>query len=47
MIFDIKKEFVCRKCCIFLDSEDLVDGCCPDCGDDDCVFANDISDEEE
>ena len=38
---DSEKEFVCRHCGKFLDSEDLVEGCCPVCETDDGVFLND------
>jgi len=39
---DNKKEFVCKQCCIFLDSEQLIDGKCPNCENDEDVFLNDL-----
>jgi rubrerythrin len=36
----MKKEFVCRACGKFLDSQDLVDGCCPVCESDESIFLN-------
>ena len=43
---DTKKEFVCRQCMTFLDTEDLIDGKCPKCNTDESVFANDLNDED-
>ena len=37
------KDFHCRQCSTFLDSNELKNGCCPDCGTDDDVFMNDIN----
>jgi Zn finger protein HypA/HybF involved in hydrogenase expression len=37
-----EKEFVCRKCSIFLDSQELENGCCPSCETDSDVFLNDL-----
>ena len=37
---DKNKEFVCRRCSVFLNKEDLVDGKCPDCGSDEDIFIN-------
>lgn len=39
---DNKKEFVCRQCYLFLDSEDFLDGACPECGSDENIFHNDL-----
>jgi rubrerythrin len=39
-----QKELVCRRCGIFLDSEELVDGNCPSCENDEDVFVNDLED---
>ena len=41
-----KKQFVCRSCAIFLDSEDLQEGKCPQCGEDDSIFENDLLNED-
>jgi hypothetical protein len=48
MIFKDKKdkEFVCRSCGMFLDSNELADGGCH-CETDDDIFANDLKEEEE
>jgi len=40
-----EKQFVCRKCSLFLDVEDLKDGKCPDCEEDDNLFENDLLNE--
>jgi len=40
-----EKEFVCRQCGAFLDSDELEKGCCPNCKTDEYVFMNDINDE--
>ena len=37
---DRNKELICRQCSLFLDSEDLVDGKCPECGNDEAIFLN-------
>ena len=41
-IFDYEsgKEFHCRQCSLFLDSDELVDGNCPSCDNDEDVFLN-------
>lgn len=41
-----EKDYVCRKCSLFLDSEELNDGKCPQCDDDDCVFLNDLKEDD-
>ena len=40
-----KKEFVCRRCLLFLNAEDFVDGKCPECGNDEDIFQNDVESE--
>ena len=35
---DSKKEFICRACLKFLESEDLIDGACPICESDESIF---------
>ena len=42
---DKDKEFICRKCVTFLDTEDLVDGKCPKCDTDEHVFLNELDEE--
>lgn len=37
-----EKELVCRQCGIFLDRQELVDGNCPSCENDEDVFINDL-----
>jgi len=37
---DEDKEFVCRQCSTYLDSEDLEDGKCPNCKSDEDIFIN-------
>jgi Zn finger protein HypA/HybF involved in hydrogenase expression len=37
---DKDKKFVCRQCNTFLDAEELVNGCCPNCKNDEDVFIN-------
>lgn len=44
---DTHKEFVCRQCTTFLNSEDLVDGKCPNCNTDEDIVANDIDEDED
>ena len=39
------KEFQCRQCNSFLDSEELVDGKCPDCETDEELYQNSIGDD--
>lgn len=34
------KEFICRRCISFLDSEELIDGNCPDCETDEYLYIN-------
>lgn len=36
------REFVCRQCGEFLDSRDLKEGMCPNCGTDEDLFHNDL-----
>jgi Zn finger protein HypA/HybF involved in hydrogenase expression len=43
---ETKKEFVCRQCTTFLNSEDLKNGNCPNCESDEYIFSNDLNDEE-
>lgn len=47
MIFkDYKdREFTCRQCNFFLDQEELIDGCCPNCGTDEDLFMNELDEE--
>jgi rubrerythrin len=40
------KELVCRPCGKFLDSNELDDGKCPECGDDEGIFMNDLNIDE-
>lgn len=40
---ETKKEFICRACLKFLDSQDFVDGCCPICESDESIFVNDLN----
>jgi len=40
---ETKKEFVCRQCTRFLDTEDLRNGMCPSCKTDDHIFHNDLN----
>jgi len=40
------KEFHCRQCGAFLDSEDIVDGNCPNCETDEDIYINDDGNEE-
>ena len=45
---ETKKEFICRQCGTFLDTEDLKDGKCPKCDTDEDIYPNDLlSDESE
>lgn len=37
---DKYKEFHCRQCCEFLDSNELENGMCPNCGTDEDLFMN-------
>jgi len=37
---DKEKEFVCRRCLLFLDTEDLIDGKCPECESDEHIYTN-------
>ena len=39
---DSKKEFICRACLKFLESEDFVDGACPICESDESIFVNNL-----
>jgi rubrerythrin len=43
---ETKKEFICRQCVTFLDSEDLKDGNCPNCENDEDIFMNDLNEDE-
>lgn len=36
------KEFICRQCGISLDAEELVEGNCPSCENDEDVFINEL-----
>lgn len=40
-----EKEFVCRQCAIFLDVNELKDGKCPECENDEDLFMNENEDE--
>jgi len=40
-----EKEFVCRPCGKFLDSEELKKGKCPECNSDEDIFLNDLKEE--
>lgn len=40
------KEFECRQCTIFLNSNELIKGKCPDCENDEDLFENSINEEE-
>lgn len=42
---DKEKELVCRQCPLFLDTEDLVEGKCPSCENDEDLFQNEDEDE--
>jgi Zn finger protein HypA/HybF involved in hydrogenase expression len=42
---DTKKDFICRQCNTFLDSEDLKEGKCPECESDEAIFLNELKDE--
>lgn len=44
---ETKKEFVCRACEKFLDSEELIDGKCPICNSNENIFNNDLLEESE
>ncbi len=37
-----EKEFMCRQCGEFLDSEELVEGKCPNCETDEDIFINEL-----
>lgn len=37
-----EKEFICRRCSLFLDAEDFDNGGCPECKSDEHVFNNDL-----
>ena len=37
-----KKEFVCRNCGTFLDAKDLKNNKCPNCGEEDEIYMNDL-----
>lgn len=41
---DNNKDFICRHCTTYLDSEDLEAGMCPDCKTDEGIFLNEIDD---
>lgn len=36
------KEFHCRQCSSFLDTHDLINGCCPNCENDEDLFINEL-----
>ena len=40
------KEFHCRQCNIFLDSDELKKGKCPNCKNDEDLFNNELNEEE-
>ena len=42
MVKDSKKEFICRACLKFLESEDFIDGACPICESDESIFVNNL-----
>ena len=42
---NVKKEFVCKRCMVFLDAKDLAEGKCPQCDSDEYVFINDLNEE--
>ena len=35
------KEFICKQCACFLDANELIEGQCPNCLNDEDVFIND------
>jgi len=37
-----EKEFICRPCGKFLEKDEFIDGCCPECGEDDGIYRNDL-----
>lgn len=39
------KEFHCRQCAGFFDSDELENGSCPECGTDEDLFMNEDEDE--
>lgn len=39
-----EKEFICRRCSKFLDTEDLVNGKCPNCKTDENIYINEERD---
>jgi rubrerythrin len=44
---EIEKEFICRRCCIFLNTVDLEDSKCPACKTDGDIFLNDLIDDSD
>lgn len=40
-----EKDFYCRQCSNFLDAHELINGCCPECENDEDVFINDINED--
>jgi rubrerythrin len=44
-IDETKKEFICRQCLSYLDTEDLEDGKCPNCETDEDIFNNELNDD--
>ena len=48
MIFDKDqaKEFICRQCNTFLDVNDLLNGKCPNCKNDEDIYINDINEKD-
>ena len=40
---DKEKEFICRQCATFLDSNELIEGKCPNCLNDEDLFINEES----
>ncbi len=38
---EYKKEFICKQCGTFLDTNELIEGNCPDCENDEDLFIND------
>jgi rubrerythrin len=43
---DKDREFECRQCGLFLDGEDLIDGKCPSCENDEDLFDNSLNEDE-
>ena len=43
---DKEKEFVCRPCGKFLESDEFKDGKCPVCGSDEGIYLNDLKEND-